>query len=126
MLFKPAANHLHKAEALLCGCRIHVGSFALAGEKPQEVKRIIYAPSPPPVPPWCKDKNKQCPIWAESGDSLWKGLLILAASQDYTYMLLIAEGVCCNSCIMCKFFFLMHAASLWMAGAKTTVVVCAA
>jgi hypothetical protein len=45
--------------ALCLSCRIHVAHYALgAGEVAKEVKRIIYAPPPPPTPAWCKDLNK--------------------------------------------------------------------
>eukprot|EP00775_Hariotina_reticulata_P011903 gene11903-12047_t len=47
---------------------IHVAHFATGKEVPKEVHRTIYAPPPPPVPSWCKDKYQECPVWAESGE----------------------------------------------------------
>ncbi|KAF6254960.1 hypothetical protein COO60DRAFT_261018 [Scenedesmus sp. NREL 46B-D3] len=50
---------------------IHVAHFAAGSEVPKEVKRVIYAPPPPPIPAWCKDENKaKCSVWAESGECM--------------------------------------------------------
>ncbi|KAF8058887.1 P4H3 [Scenedesmus sp. PABB004] len=70
--FDPAS--LHGSCAVIAGDKwsatkwIHVAHFATAGEAPKEVKRVIYAPPPPPLPAWCRDDNVGCAMWAESGE----------------------------------------------------------
>ncbi|KXZ50174.1 hypothetical protein GPECTOR_17g810 [Gonium pectorale] len=47
---------------------IHVGHYAMSGERMETVKRVIYAPPPPPAVPGCTNQNKLCQHWAESGE----------------------------------------------------------
>jgi prolyl 4-hydroxylase len=70
-----------------------VAHFAMDGEKPQEVHRVVHAPPPPPVPSWCKDKRSECPVWAESGE----------CQVNPKYMIGTAEspGDCLASCARC-------------------------
>lgn len=94
---KESYDHLHlhhtvtapmtDAEHMLDVCRIHVAHFAMGGEKPQEVKRVIHAPAPPPIPPWCKDNNKQCAVWAETGN------------KTHTYIAYVAMAAVCGYCV---------------------------
>lgn len=47
---------------------IHVGRYAMPGERAVTVTRQIYAPPPPPVVPGCKNAHKLCDHWAEAGE----------------------------------------------------------
>lgn len=67
--------------------------FAMDGETPKEVHRVIHAPPPPPVPSWCKDKRTECPVWAESGECVVNpGYMIGTAARP---------GDCLASCARC-------------------------
>lgn len=72
---------------------IHVGHYA-AGDGPAvEVKRVIYAPPPPPVPKWCHDTRSECPMWAESGEcEVNPGYMVGTHAQP---------GACLASCARC-------------------------
>lgn len=72
---------------------IHVAHFAMNGEKPKEVHRVIYAPPPPPVPTWCKDVRSECPVWAESGEC--------QANPGYMIGTKERPGECLVSCSRC-------------------------
>eukprot|EP00878_Enallax_costatus_P040156 GHUV01046158.1.p1 GENE.GHUV01046158.1~~GHUV01046158.1.p1 ORF type:complete len:377 (+),score=28.70 GHUV01046158.1:346-1476(+) len=88
---------------------IHVAHFATGHERPQEFKRVIYAPPPPPRPPWCQDNHKQCPVWAESGTAeCWvlprfhrwsEYVMILVPTKQVNRSLLHSPGVrmCCTT-----------------------------
>ncbi|KAG2428882.1 hypothetical protein HYH02_014205 [Chlamydomonas schloesseri] len=47
---------------------IHVGHYAMPGERSETVKRVQYVPPPPPAVPGCENQHKLCAHWAESGE----------------------------------------------------------
>lgn len=47
---------------------IHVGHYALGGEKAKKITRVYYVPPPPPDVPGCINRHAMCDHWAESGE----------------------------------------------------------
>jgi hypothetical protein len=64
----PACLPPQAAARLPCTRASQVAHFAEGGERPQEFKRVIYAPPPPPLTPGCKDLHASCSAWAEEGE----------------------------------------------------------
>lgn len=72
---------------------IHVGTYAMGGQRAQKVTRIMYVPPPPPDVPGCVDIHKLCSHWAESGE----------CEDNPTYMVGTKQkpGNCLKSCHRC-------------------------
>ncbi|KAF5828965.1 hypothetical protein DUNSADRAFT_16745 [Dunaliella salina] len=72
---------------------IHVGHYAIGGEAPKHIERVIYVPPPPPALTGCIDKNSMCKAWAETGECTSNpGYMVGDASKP---------GSCLLSCNRC-------------------------
>lgn len=71
----------------------HVGHVAVGGERAEKVSHVVFRPSPPPAPAWCKDKSEECPGWAESGECESNAAFMLGNSNF--------PGNCLRSCGRC-------------------------
>mmetsp|Transcript_35089 Transcript_35089/g.99514 ORF Transcript_35089/g.99514 Transcript_35089/m.99514 type:complete len:348 (-) Transcript_35089:159-1202(-) len=96
---------------------IHAGCPVISGEKWSATKWIhvaalgkgkvehkVFAPPPPPLPPGCEDKNKQCRSWAMQGECDINPTYMLGNGKD-------TEGACLASCNACHLMFSRAAAA---------------
>lgn len=73
---------------------IHVGHYAMDGERQQAVVRHMYVPPPPPIPENCKNQHDLCDHWAESGEC--------EANPVYMVGVRGAPGACLAACARCE------------------------
>ncbi|GFR49100.1 hypothetical protein Agub_g10896 [Astrephomene gubernaculifera] len=76
---------------------IHVGHYAMGGEREETVHRVMYVPPPPPAVPGCKNTHKLCQHWSESGEC--------ESNPGYMIGHKGAPGACvlaCNRCDILK------------------------